>query len=160
MKTWGWRTERERGFWQFGLRWLKPAAVAVPWITVGLLLIMLHMVGGSLTIAEGVVFDLPQSGLSDGERTQLVALAMPMPNAEGICVFFDDARYILGNDSSVAAFSAHLADRAAKTGERTLLVLADKSLSCANLTQIASVSKQCGLERILFANKRREDRVE
>lgn len=160
MKTWGWGPERERGFWQLGLKWLKPTAIAVPWITVALLLLMLHMIGGTITLAEGVMFDLPKSGLSDGDATQLVALAMPMPNTDDTCVFFDDARYILGNDASVSAFATHLAERASKTGERALLVLADKHVNCGHLTEIASISKQCGLERVLFANKRREVRSE
>lgn len=156
MKPWGWRTERSQGLWQFAPLWLKPAAVAVPWVTVGLLLIMLHMISGVMTSAEGVVFDLPSSDLSDGESTPLVALVMPMPSVGETYLFFDDARYTLGSDISVSAFADHLADRASKTEVKSLLVLSDRSVTCEQLMQIAAVSRRCGLERILFANKRAE----
>ena len=160
MKTWDWRDDRESGFWKFGLLWLKAAIVAVPWITVGLLLIMLHMIGGVMTSAEGVMFDLPESALSDGEATPLVALVMPMQNMGETYVFFDDARYSLGNDVSVSSFADHLAERASKTDRRTLLVLADRTVACDHLTRIAAISRKCGLERILVANKRTEERTE
>lgn len=160
MKPWGWRTGKAQGLWQFAPLWLKPAAIAVPWITVCLLLLMLHMIGGSMTAAEGVMFDLPSSGLSDGEDTPLVAFVMPMPSAGETYIFFDDARYTLGNSVSIAAFGDHLAERISKTDGKTLLVLADRSVTCDQLTQIASISRKRGLERILFANKRQEERAE
>jgi len=156
----GLRDERDQGFWRFCLVWLKPAAAAVPWITVGLLLIMLHMISGAMTSAQGVMFDLPASGVADGEPTPLVALVMPMRNMGETYVFFDDARYTLGNEVSVSAFSSHLSERAAKTEGKTLLVLADKSVTCDQLMQMATVARKCGLQRILFANKRAEGRSE
>jgi biopolymer transport protein ExbD len=106
------------------------------------------------------MFDLPASGVADGEPTPLVALVMPMRNMGETYVFFDDARYTLGNEVSVSAFSSHLSERAAKTEGKTLLVLADKSVTCDQLMQMATVARKCGLQRILFANKRAEGRSE
>lgn len=161
MKTWTWKLDSSRGgMWRFGPRWLKPAVVATPWITVGLLLLMLHMIGGTLTAAEGALFDLPQSGITEGEATQLVALVMVMPNSNEAYIFFDDARYSLGSDISVLAFGEHLSDRVSKTEDKTLLVLADRSVRCDQLGKIAAITRKCGLRRILFANRRTEARAE
>ena len=155
MKSWDWRSKPLRGVRKYAL-WLQPAAVAVPWIMVGMLLLMLHMIGGTLTASEGVVFDLPSTGLSDGEATPLVALVMSMPNGDETYVFFDDARYALGSDISISAFTTHLSERVAKTEGKALLVLADRNVTCEQLGRLAAVSRKCGLERILLAHKRSE----
>ena len=149
--VWGWMPDLPEGMWSRVPPWLRPFHAAVPWITVGLTLLMLHMVGGTFTRAEGVVFDLPRGGLSDGESTPLVALVMPLQNET--CVFFDDARYSLGDMASEAAFGDHLAERATKAEEKALLVLSDRRVVCEHLAKVASVARRSGLERILFANK-------
>lgn len=158
--TWGWKPERTQGLWRHGPLWLKPLSVAVPWVTVGLLVLMMHMVGGTMTVAEGVVFELPEAGLSEGEATQLVALVMPMPGGDGTYVFFDDARYTLGAQQSAAAFGEHLAERAGKVGRGTLLVLADRSVPCGEIARLSEVVRMSGVERMLFATKSGEARAE
>ena len=160
MKSWGWMPERSHGLWRMGPLWLKPLAVAVPWVTTGLLALMIHMVGGTLTAAEGVLFDLPEAGLAEGEATQLVALVMPMPGGGGTYVFFDDARYTLGAPSSAAAFGEHLAERAGKFERKTLLVLADRNVPCGEIALLSSVARTSGVERMLFATKKPEARGE
>ena len=126
---------------------------AVPWITVLLLVLMFHMVGGTLASSEGVLFDLPDSsGLRDGEPAALVALVMPMPRET--LVFFDDGRYSLGDETSVSALVSHLEERAAKTERKTLLVLADKRVASGELIKFSGVAKRSGIERIFIAEKR------
>ena len=149
--VWGWMPDLPEGMWSRVPPWLRPFHAAVPWITVGLLLLMLHMVGGTFTRAEGVVLDLPSGGLLDGESTPLVAFVMPLQS--DTCVFFDDARYSLGDGAFETAFGEHLAERAAKAEEKSLLVLSDRRVVCEHLAKVASVARRSGLERILFANK-------
>ena len=149
--VWGWMPELPEGMWRHVPAWLRPFFAAVPWITAGALLLMLHMVGGTLTRAEGVLFDLPSGDLSDGEATPLVALVLPLQNEA--CVFFDDARYSLDDAASAAALGEHLAERAAKVEAKSLLVLSDRRITCDSISKVASVARRNGLERILFANK-------
>jgi biopolymer transport protein ExbD len=159
MLPWRWSETRTPG--AQALAWLRPFSAAVPWITVGLLLQMLALVGGTLTRAEGVLFDLPPDGPADGAdgvRTKLVVLVMPMPNET--LVFFDDARYALGDPSSVSAFAAELAERAGKLGEKTLLVLADRRVAGGDLMKLAGVVRGAGLERVLVAEKRETEGAE
>lgn len=152
MIPWGWLADRDRSGAARGLAWLRPMSAAVPWVTVGLLLQMLVLVGGTLTTAKGVLFDLPEIGLSEGERTKLVALVMPMPHET--LVFFDDARYTLGDEASASAFVAQLTERAGKLGEKTVLVLADRRVSGGDLMRLAALVRKSGVERVLFAEKR------
>lgn len=157
MTLWGWSAERAARGRFGGLQWLHPLAAAVPWITVGLLMMMMYVVGGALTAREGVLFDLPDSDFGDGVDTGLVALVMPMPKeTHKTLVFFDDARFTVGDDVSLAAFAEQLAARAAKTEDRSLLVLADRRVSGGDLMKFAAVARKSGIERILFAEKKAE----
>ena len=80
MNVWGWRIGRPSGFRDGGLVWLQPFVTAVPWITVGLLFVLMCRVGDTFTLGKGVVFDLPESGgLPEGAVTPMVALVMPDP---------------------------------------------------------------------------------
>ena len=153
MTPWNWKPERAQGVWRTGPVWLRPFLAAVPWITVFLLVLMFHMVGGTLASSEGVLFDLPDSsGLRDGEPAALVALVMPMPRET--LVFFDDGRYALGDESSVSALGSHLEERAAKTDRKTLLVLADRRVAAGELMKLSGIARRSGIDRILFAEKR------
>lgn len=151
---WGWRRASDSGMWKNGPSWLRPLVVSIPWITVGVALLMMQLLSGTLTAAEGVLFDLPDSGLSEGDVTSLVALVTPMK--QETLVFFDDARYSLDDGGSSAAFAEQLADRAAKSDRKTLLVLADRRTTSADLMKIAALARMNGIRRILFANRRSE----
>ena len=153
MSPWKWTPERTQGIWRHGPAWMKPLIAAVPWLTVLLLLLMLHMVGGTFVTNRGALFDLPDSsGLEDGENASLVALVMPMPHET--LVFFDDGRYTMGDDTSAAAFSSHLEDRLSRLDRKTLLVLADRRVATGEIMKIAALARRSGVESVLFAEKR------
>ena len=152
MSPWGWSPERTQGIWRYGAPWMRPFAAAVPWLTIGLLLLLMHFVGGTFTSAKGVLFDLPEAGLAEGEATELVALVMPMPHET--LVFFDDSRYVLGDASSAAALREHLAERLGRTANRTMLVLADRRVSGGELMKFATIARKGGVSKVLFAERK------
>ena len=152
MTSWGWRPERTKGIWRHGAGWLRPIVAAAPYLTVGLLLLMFHFVGGTMTASKGLLFDLPESGKkSDAAQTDLVALVMPIRH--DVVAFFDDARYVLSSASSVKALGDHLSERTGRGGDQTILVLADRRVSGGDLMKFADVARQSGIRRILFAEK-------
>lgn len=131
---------------------LKPFCAAVPWITLGVLVLQMHLVSGVFTLSGGVLFDLPEGGMAEDAATGLVALAMPSKSET--LVFFDDARYMLGDDSSAEAFCEQLAERSGRTNEKTLLVLADRRVAGGDLMRLARLARKSGVGKILFAEKR------
>ena len=167
--SWGWNTTDwstrqtpER------LAWLRPLTAAAPWITVALLLLMLHMLGGTYTAARGLLFDLPAAvNLEDGEETRLVAVVMALPRAT--LVVFDDAPFELRRDaqedasgeSPLKAFGRQLAERVrqleGRSREKTLLLLADRRIPGGDLMKIAATARASGVERILFAERARPE---
>ena len=151
---WKWTPERTLGIWRHGAPWLRPIVAAAPYITVVLLLLMMHVAGSAMTAAKGVLFDLPDAGLADGASTRLVALMLPRDH--DTLVFFDDSRYVLGDATSLRSFGEQLADRIAGRESKALLVLADRRVPGGELMELAAVARQSGAARILLAVKRTE----
>lgn len=153
--SWGWNSARTRGFRSAGLPWLQPYVVAVPWITAGLLFMLICRVGDTFTLAKGVAFDLPVAeGKLEGAVTPMVALVIPDPKEAKTLVFFDDARYTLGDWMSEKSFDEELSKRAADVGEKSLLVLADRGVPAGDIMRFAELAKQAGVRKVLFAEKR------
>ena len=124
-------------------------------MTLLVLTMLFWMIGGTLTTAKGVLFDLPGPGLGDGEATDMVALVMPV--ARETMVFFDDSRFMLGDTSSAQALSEQLTERSSRTGGKTLLVLADRRVVGGDLMQFAAIARRSGIKRVLFAEKSQEE---
>ena len=155
MSPWGGNPGRDEGIWRHGAPWTRPLFAAAPWLTLVVLAMLFWMIGGTLTTAKGVLFDLPGSGLGDGEATDMVALVMPVERET--MVFFDDSRFMLDDASSAQAFSEQLSERSSRTGAKTLLVLADRRVIGGDLMKFAAIARRSGVERVLFAEKRQED---
>lgn len=152
MSPWGWSPQRNLGIWRHGAGWVRPVLSAMPYLTVGLLLLMMHLVGGTLTASKGVLFDLPEGSFTDTADVGLVALVMPMQHET--IVFFDDTRYLLGDPVSMRRFAEDLSEAAERNDKGTLLVLADRRVDTANLMELMSLARQSGLKKVLLAGKR------
>lgn len=158
MSLWGWKPEGSFGIWRYGAQWAKPFLVAAPWISILLLLLMFHMIGGTFTAAKGVLFDLPDSDMAEGEHAGIVALVMPM--AHETLVFLDDARYLLGDDASRMSLGRHMSELVARADRKSVLVLADRRVSGGDLMKFAALARHAGVRRVLFAEKKTGGAVE
>ena len=155
MSQWGWTPARNLGIWRYGAGWSRPIAAAIPCLTVCLLLIMMHMIGGTMTSYRGVLFDLPEGALSDGEASELVALVMPVQHET--MIVFDDARYLLGDAASMRSFGEDLSGSVERRTGKSLLILADRRVSTGHLMEIVSAAKRSGVGKVLLAGKRGGD---
>ena len=155
MSQWGWTPARNLGIWRYGAGWSRPIAAAIPCLTVCLLLIMMHMIGGTMTSCRGVLFELPDGALSDGEASELVALVMPVQHET--MIVFDDARYLLGDAASMRSFVEDLSGSAERRTGKALLILADTRVSTGHLMEIVSAAKRSGVGKVLLAGKREGD---
>ena len=152
MSQWGWTPARNLGIWRYGAGWCRPIAAAIPYLTVVLLLLMMHVVGGTMTSYRGVLFDLPDGDRTDGEVSDLVALVMPVQRET--MIMFDDARYLLGDAVSMRSFREDLANSAARKTGKSLLILADRRVSTGQLMEVVSAAKKSGVGKVLLADKR------
>ena len=154
MSQWGWTPARNLGIWRYGAGWNRPIAAAIPCLTVCLLLIMMHMVGGTMTSGRGILFDLPDGVQSDGEASELVALVMPVQHET--MIVFDDARYLLGDAASMRSFREDLLGSVERRAGKSLLILADKRVATGHLMEVVSAAKRCGVSKVLLAGKRKD----
>ena len=155
MSQWGWTPARNLGIWRYGAGWSRPIAAAIPYLTACLLLIMMHMVGGTMTAFKGVLFDLPDGAMTDGEASELVALVMPVQRET--MIVFDDARYLLGDAASMRSFGEDLSDSVERRAGKTLLILADRRVSTGHLMEVVSTAKRSGVGKVLLAGKQEDD---
>lgn len=154
MIPWDWSSVRERSISGRALKYLAPLVTVAPWITVGVLVLMMYFLAGTFTAHEGVLFDLPRADYAEGVTTSLVALVMPVPGeGRGTLVFFDDARFTVGDENSERAFIAQMSSRSAKLGEQSLLMLADRRVPSGELLHLAGLARKGGIHRVLFATK-------
>ena len=154
MSQWGWTPARNLGIWRYGAGWSRPIAAAIPYLTVILLLLMMQMVGGTMTSYRGVLFDLPDGDRTEGEASELVALVMPVQHET--MIVFDDARYLLGDAASMRSFGEDLSGSSELRAGKALLILADRRVSTGRLMEVVSAAKRSGVKRILLAGKRED----
>ena len=155
MSQWGWTPARNLGLWRYGAGWSRPIAAAIPYLTVCLLLIMMHMIGGTMTSCRGVLFDLPDGVQPDGEASELVALVMPVQHET--MIVFDDARYLLGDAASMRSFGEDLSGSVERRTGKSLLILADRRVSTGHLMEVVSAAKRSGVGKVLLAGKQEDD---
>ncbi len=141
--------------WRFGT---GVFSAILPFVTVGLLLLMLHIISGTMTTAHGALFDLPQTCVADEAQTESVALIVPVQHET--LVFFDDSRYIIGSEPSMRSLEDRMAERFLRSAEKTLLVLVDRRVSCGNLMEFAARVRRNGVSKVLFAEKSAEETSE
>ena len=151
MSQWDWTPARNLGIWRYGAGWFRPFAAAAPYLTIVILLLMMQMVGGTLTASRGVLFDLPNGELGDGVTSGLVALVMPVQHET--MVVFDDARYLLDDAASMRSFSKDVAEEAEFREDKSLLILADRRVSTDHLMKVVSAAKCGGVSKVLLASK-------
>lgn len=156
MRKWGWTDMRLQGAERFAPRWLAPLSAAAPWLTAGLLFVMIWMAAGALTTTEGVLFDLPRGDF--GDIADVTASALVRRTEKGSLVFFDDTRFVLGDSSQEAVLSSILSAKIANKEHPVLLVLADRRVPAGELMRLAGIAKSAGVEKTLFAERREEAR--
>ncbi len=158
-REWGWRPAQAEGIWRHGARWTKPLFAAAPWITLALLLVMFVLLGNRLTAAPGVVFDLPGASVKQqAVSTTMTMLVLPSANVGGTggtLVFFDDARYVLGDRQSADLLHDQLRARVQDdSASGALLMLVDRRVTSGDLHAIVEIAREAGVKHVQIAERR------
>ncbi len=148
MSNWNWNSVRSQNRKSVLSSWLKPLSSAVPWITVLLLFMLILIMSKKWTSARGLLFALPEASVADDVTTACSVLVLQ--TARGPLIFFDDARYVMNDPESLEHFRDQLRNRLT-TGDRSVLVLADRSVSSGDLMHFADLVRQSGVTKLLFA---------
>lgn len=155
MSSWGWKKQRRTEETTFVPQGFRALAAAVPWLTVGLLFLMVLAIGSTLTVSHGALFALPDPDEPVGDVSLSSAVALLMPTPQGTLIYFDDTRYVLEDDLQRDRFSQQLEDHMKKVAEptKTLLALVDLRVRQSELMRFTGVVKRCGVDQVLFAER-------
>lgn len=153
------RLRARRNIYRCGGTWLQPFLAAVPWLNAILLGFMLFMVHGKISVAPGVLFDLPREPLREGSVVSLTAMMIPVgsdtrPGGVDTLVFFDDDRFLIGDASQKDALSERVRESASRkyqTGD--LLLMTDKRVSHGEVMDFVNLAREAGIKRVNVALK-------
>lgn len=154
--TWGWRPRRNEGIWKYGPRWAKPLVAGAPWITVCLLVLMFYGISGHFVSRPGTIFDLPSGTASADLHPEHVALMLSVPRETGgteTLVYFDDARYILSDESSVRQLQSRMAELAAAAARKELLLMCDRRVSHGEVMKFTDIARRAGVAMVQVAER-------
>lgn len=154
---WSDRIRAHRSVYRFGGTWARTLLAAIPWINALLLALLLYIAHGQLTVAPGVMFDLPSGPLSEGTRTELTALMLPISRDvagdDETMVFFDDDRYIMTESTQIELLTERIGARVRQRAERTLLLLADRRVAHGEVLRFVRIAREAGVQRVNVAEK-------
>ena len=144
------------GAWRHTPAWARAFVAAAPWATVALLVAMFAVVSVRVTAAPGLAFELPECEVAEAQDDDLAAIVAPVPGQEDrALVFFDDARYVLGDPQSVALLREQLLSHVqAGSARATLLVLADRRVSAGELMKLVGIARESGVRHVQIAERR------
>ena len=155
---WNWRRNAWEGIWKYGPKWMRYLSVASPWISLALAVSMFAIVSGRYASSQGVVFDLPEGSVVEGSPASMLAIMLPVQRdadgGEETILFFDDARYLPSDPSSLDTFREALSARAERDKRGTLLLMADRRVAGGEIMRIMELARESGVKHVMIAEKR------
>ena len=137
--------------------WFRYLSQIAPWLTFLLIAVLFVFLQGTLSPVPSLQFDLPESGAADSAESGLVALLIPGDiegaEEEGTLIYFDDARYVLSDPSSLDEFSSRLGNRAIETKCGVLTLLTDRRVPAGDVMKIMALAKANRLIHVQLAEK-------
>ena len=138
--------------------WFRYLVQIAPWLTIMLIAVLFVLLQGALAPVPSLLFDLPEAGAADSAQPGLVALLIPGDvegaETEGTLVYFDDARYVLSDQTSLDEFSNRLGDRAVETKCGVLTLLSDRRVPAGDVMKVMALAKSRRLLHVQLAEKR------
>lgn len=151
MTRWNWN---ERRRYRSGSLpgWLRALSAAVPYLTVAVAFATVMAVGGVPMASEGTLFALPETEVEDVAETSAVALVTA--SRGGTLVFFDDTRYVLGDERQADELAGQMRLRFESADPAVLLLLADRRTSIEEVLRLSDIARRSGASRVLVAGTR------
>ena len=138
--------------------WFRYLVQIAPWLTIMLIAVLFVLLQGALAPVPSLLVDLPEAGAADSAQPGLVALLIPGDvegaETEGTLVYFDDARYVLSDQTSLDEFSNRLGDRAVETKCGVLTLLSDRRVPAGDVMKVMALAKSRRLLHVQLAEKR------
>lgn len=126
----------------------------VPWLNLILILALFLMISKKITIAPGILFNLPSSPISEGAivSSPSIVLLKPMPDSESIA-FFDDIRFRLDDAEEMNNLLSLIRSKQEKTPSSQLTLFAATDVTHGEITTLTAILKKAGIASVNVAIK-------
>ncbi len=123
----------------------------VPWLNVFLVIALFLIVSKRVTVAPGILFDLPAAPLSEGMRDmQSAVLLVPSPG-EPALAFFNDIRYRIDDDGECGRLSSALRLSREQNGWGGIVLYAAADVAHGDVIRFVNAARQAGVAEINVA---------
>jgi len=126
-----------------------------PWINIILLIIMFMMMGGRLVVQSAYTVELPVGEVDTGGKPALLAVVKHFAVAGGTeapeRIFFEDESFVIGNEVQMKALLQRLKQAAAREGDPSILLFADREISNDTLVGLFGLLREAGIESVSLA---------
>jgi biopolymer transport protein ExbD len=126
-----------------------------PWVDIVLVVILFVLLDGKLVLQPGVVVDMPTAPFQDGARFGLIAAIWSVRGAEvgtrESIVFFDDERFLAGDEVQMAAFKQALAEQARQRPGDNLIIHADRRVPHGTVVEMMNMATDVGIRQVNIA---------
>ena len=142
---------KHRNIFHRGGGWSHTLLAAMPWVSAGIVALLLIAAQGRFAVVPGTVFELPDAS-AGAAHPDFTALMMPLEHEDGeheTLVFFDDERYSLTDADSRDRLEKKLGDAAG----RVLLLMADRRMRQSEISTFAALAARAEVARLEVASK-------
>lgn len=130
---------------------------AGPWIDILLLLVLFSFLDARLVLQPGVVVDLPEGPFSGGTRLGMNMVIMCVGEGVGEerseIVFFDDERFVIGDEAHMAHLETVLGAKARRRGGESLVIQADRRVRHGTIVDLMNKALASGVAEVNLAER-------
>lgn len=128
----------------------------VPWLNVVLVAALFLVVSGRITVAPGIVFDLPKASLAEGVHDDARAVLLtPAPGGPALA-FFADVRYRIDSEDECARLAGAIRQAQDRDGWKTLVLYAARDVPHGDVMRFVSIARDAGVRAVNVAIKPEE----
>lgn len=126
-----------------------------PWIDILLLLVLFSFLDARLVLQPGVVVELPDAPFFGGTRLGMNMVLMSVSGGRGHdrseIVFFDDERFVVGDEEHMRHLGTVLSAKAQGRGGESLVIQADRRVRHGTIVDIMNKALASGVAEVNLA---------
>ena len=124
-----------------------------PWVDIVLIIVLFALLSGRVVVQPGVTVELPFGRPKEATALGLMAVVLSVKGVSGTeqMVFFDDERFIVGQESQMAGLRRALKESRGKHPEAGLTIQADRRVEHGTVMDLMNMALDAGIQEVNIA---------
>jgi len=123
-----------------------------PWLNAVLLVGFFLVLNGNFVLDPGITVNAPSVPFRDGMHSRLVmvvfSVARVTPGERTEIAFFDDDRYLVGQEGQMAKLREALAEQVRRHPDQGLVITADRHVQHGTVVAMMNLAMEMGVRRV------------